>query len=261
MPPLPSHPAKPEVGARFSKAAQRYDLLARHQAIAARHLAGRIPEDFPAPRHLLEPGCGTGLLTHPLVERFPSTRITAVDLASPMLEACRARCLREGDRTVAADAETWWPTDIPVDAVASSCAIQWFHDPERWIASVFTRLVRDGWLAVVLPIQGTLREFAACSPPGTPLLPMPTAETWARRFRQVEWQRLDLATETLTLHYPSALDILRALHGIGATCAAPGAAALKPSGIRRLAADYDKRFRTAEGVPCTYELLYVIARR
>lgn len=250
---------KHDVGARFSRAARRYDELARHQAIAAQHLAERLPADAD-PRHLLELGCGTGLLTRHLVARCPAAKLTAVDLAPSMLLACRARCLRPTDVAVEADAETYWPPD-PVDAAVSSCAIQWFDDPERWIAATHARLAPGGWLAVVFPIEGTLREFAACAPHGTPMLPMPSAATWRQRFAQAPWRSLDTATETVTLWYPSALDILRALHGIGATCAAPGAAALRPGAIRKLAADYEQRFRAPDGIPCTYELLYVVARR
>jgi malonyl-ACP O-methyltransferase BioC len=255
---MPDTP-KSEVGNRFARAARRYDQFARHQAIAAQHLADRLPTDV-APRHILDLGCGTGLLTRHLVTRFPDATLTVVDLAPAMLESCRARCLRARDRTVASDAESYWPAE-PVDAVVSSCAVQWFHDPERWIDATHARLAPGGWLASAFPIAGTLREFAACAPRGTPLLPMPSAATWRLRFARAPWRSLDTSEETVTLWYPSALDILRALHGIGATCAAPGAAALGPNAIRRLASDYEDRFRTPEGVPCTYELMYVLARR
>lgn len=248
---------KSDVGTRFARAAHRYDALARHQAIAAEQLVAGLPVAF-APRRILELGCGTGLLTRHLAARFPRADLTVVDLAPEMLDACRSRCLRPTDHAVQADAESFWPAEA-VDAVLSSCAVQWFHDPERWIAATHARLPPGGWVATVFPIAGTLREFADCAPAGTPRLPMPSASTWRRRFASVPWQGLDTAAETLTLWYPSAMDILRALHGIGATCAAPGAAALKPGEIRRLAADYEARYRTGEGVPCTYELLYVVA--
>ena len=250
---------KQEVGSRFARAARRYDELARHQAIAAQHLAAQIPKHFGSPRHVLELGCGTGLLTRHLVARYPAATFSVVDLASAMLEACRGQCLRVTDHAVEADAETWWP-EAPVDAVVSSCSIQWFHDPEIWMAATRQRLAPQGWMALVFPIAGTLREFAECAPAGTPLLPMPAAEIWEERFRRVPWRSLGTVSETVTLLYPSALDILRALHGIGATCAAPGAAALRPGTLRKLANDYDARFRTPEGVPCTYELLYVFAQ-
>lgn len=249
---------KHDVETRFSRAAPRYETLARHQALAARGLAARLPADL-RPNHVLDLGCGTGLLTRLLVERFPAAAFTAVDLSAGMLAVCRTRSLRDRDRAVQADAERWWP-DAPVDLCVSSCSVQWFQDPQTWILAAQAQLAPGGSLALVLPVEGTLREFAACAPAGTPRLVMPPPAVWQQRFQAAPWKSIETAVETVTLHYPSALDILRALHGIGATCAAPGAAALRPSALRKLAADYEARFRVPEGVPCTYELLHVLAR-
>lgn len=253
-----SAPRKHEVAANFSRAALRYESLARHQAIAARNLVARLPADL-RPRHVLDLGCGTGLLIRLLAGRFPEADFTAVDLSEAMLDVCRSRSLRPSDQAVRADAEHWWP-ERPVDLCASSCSVQWFQDPQGWIRAARERLAPQGCLALAFPVEGTLREFMACAPAGTPRLTMPPPEFWQQRFRSAPWRSLETATETLTLFHPSAMDVLRALHGIGATCAAPGAAALRPSVLRRLAADYEARFRASGGVPCTYELLYVIAR-
>ena len=119
-------PRKHEVAANFSRAAWRYESLARHQAIAARNLVARLPADL-RPRHVLDLGCGTGLLIRLLAGRFPDADFTAVDLSEAMLDVCRSRSLRPSDQAVRADAEHWWP-ERPVDLCASSCSVQWFQD-------------------------------------------------------------------------------------------------------------------------------------
>ncbi len=245
---------------RFARAAGSYDALARHQAHAARRLMELLPAAG-APRHVLELGCGTGLLTHHLVRRYPSAHFTVVDLAESMLERCARQVLRPRDCAVLADAGTYWPEGPAVDALLSSCALQWFADPLGWIRRTHSRLHPDAWIALAFPVEGTLRELAACAPESATFLPLPPAGEWRRRFESVGWSSLCLRSETLTLQYESALDVLRTLHGIGATCTTPGLAPLTPGAIRRWVAACETRFGGPDGVPCTYELLYVTARR
>ena len=53
-------------------------------AMIAQHTNGR-------PTSILEVGCGTGLFTRLLAQRFPQTRITATDAFVPMLDLARER--------------------------------------------------------------------------------------------------------------------------------------------------------------------------
>lgn len=246
---------------RFARAAERYDALARHQAHAAVRLMELLPA-VDAPRHVLELGCGTGLLTRQLVQRYPSAQLTVVDLAEAMLERCAQRVLRPHDQAVLADASRYWPEEGPaVDAVLSSCALQWFADPLGWMRRTQARLHPGAWIALALPVEGTLRELAACAPATATFLPLPPAGEWRSRFESVGWSSLCLTSETLTLRYASALEVLRSLHGIGATCTTPGLPPLTPGAMRRWVAACESQFGGPDGVPCTYELLYVIARR
>ncbi len=192
---------------------------------------------------------------------YPDALITAVDLAAAMLERCAQQVLRPGDRAVLADAAHYWPDSPPVDAVVSSCALQWFTEPADWVHRTRARLRPGAWMALVVPVAGTLGELARCAPATARFLPLPSAAEWRARFEGTEWASLHFATETLTLYYDGALEVLRSLHGIGATCAAPDLAPLKPGTVRRWMAACEAQFGGPRGVPCTYELLYITARR
>jgi len=48
----------------------------------------------------LDLGCGTGILSHLLLRSFPNARVTALDLADSMLDACRHNLSKYSDRLI-----------------------------------------------------------------------------------------------------------------------------------------------------------------
>lgn len=45
----------------------------------------------PAPRHVIDLGCGDGIIGRAILDRFPGSRLVFVDFSSPMLDALRAK--------------------------------------------------------------------------------------------------------------------------------------------------------------------------
>jgi malonyl-CoA O-methyltransferase len=115
------------VARRFAAKATGYDARAELQHKVAAGLAGFFPaRTSPS---VLEIGCGTGLLTRHLLERYPSGRFLVSDLASEMLEQCKARFgANPACRFAVLDGETP-ETGERFDVIAASMALQWFSDP------------------------------------------------------------------------------------------------------------------------------------
>lgn len=67
--PTPINLDKPSVARDFSRAAEQYDRLAQLQRRTGQALMARLPTH--AVDALLDLGCGTGLFTSPLRQRFP----------------------------------------------------------------------------------------------------------------------------------------------------------------------------------------------
>jgi len=119
---------KRQISAAFSAAAERYDEAAGVQ----RRVAGRLVELVsdrvldPSPQHILEIGCGTGLLTGAIRKRWPRSVITATDIAHEMV----AQAARHGsaDRLMTMDGEQPTLGDERFDLILSSLTFQWFDN-------------------------------------------------------------------------------------------------------------------------------------
>ncbi len=150
----------------FDRLAREYDssFIAHVPTYAEMHntilemlgLGGRYPA------HVLELGIGTGTLTEKLLDRFPKTRVTGVDISPAMLTQARAKLsfagnrveLRESDMSTAALGSGY-------DAVVS--AIAFHHVPPRKKAALFAELYGgldpDGVIVVGDTFKATTSEM------------------------------------------------------------------------------------------------------
>jgi malonyl-CoA O-methyltransferase len=240
---------KDRIRRAFDRAAPTYDAYADVQTRLALDLAERIDDP---PASILELGCGTGMLTAHLRERFPHARIVAVDFAPAMAE--RTRAAVPDAEVLVADVETLDPDDRFALTV-SSATVQWFADP----AATFGRLVPASDRILV----GTFgpRTFWELDAVFAELvedrgMSLPSAEDWVKLLHGAGAADVASSSEEVVVHYPTATGFLEALRGVGAT---GGAARQTTSTVTRALRLYDERFRDGEGVQVTYELVVVDA--
>lgn len=122
-----------------------------------------------APAVLLDLGAGTGSLTLAAAERWPSTRVLALDASGAMLDVARSRVTGADDDRVSwlsEDAAHIPLHDASVDAVVSSFVLQLVDDRPSVLAEV-RRVLRPGgsfsfvtWLAgdLMLPADAAYHE-------------------------------------------------------------------------------------------------------
>lgn len=135
---------KTEIAAYWDRRAATFDESPSHvirqgrerdtwRAMLARHMPGENA-------HVLELGCGTGIVTELLLEC--GYRVSAVDLAEEMLKRARDRIGLRADIRFA-DAEDPYPMTGPFDAILSRHVVWTLPDPatafRRWF-----RLLRPG---------------------------------------------------------------------------------------------------------------------
>jgi malonyl-CoA O-methyltransferase len=236
---------KDRIRRAFDRAAPTYDAHADVQKRLALDLAARIDD---IPDSILELGCGTGMLTARLRERFPTARIVAVDFAPAMAE--RTRAAVPDAEVLVADVESLDP-DERFALTISSATVQWFADP----VATFGRLVPASGRVLI----GTFgpRTFWELDAVFTELgedrgMSLPSADDWADLLRACGSAEVATASEEVVVHYPTAAGFLEALRGVGAT---GGAARQTTSTVTRALRLYDERFRDGEGVQVTYELV------
>ena len=117
----------------------------------ARDLLARVP--LPAPRRIVDLGCGPGNSTELLARRFPTAEVTGVDSSPDML--AQARKDHPTGRWIEADIAAFTP-DGAFDLIFSNAALQWVPDHARLFPALFAALPPGGVLAVQMP-----RNFAA----------------------------------------------------------------------------------------------------
>ena len=87
-----------EIAARFGARAESYELHAGLQRAVADKLARLLPQ-LDRPR-VLELGCGTGLFSRHLIQRYPSGSFVLTDVAPAMIAQCRRNLTPTGNAHV-----------------------------------------------------------------------------------------------------------------------------------------------------------------
>ncbi|MBR8653030.1 dethiobiotin synthase [Achromobacter sp. Marseille-Q0513] len=241
------------IGARFGRAAGRYEAHAPAQRAAARRLAEDIARlDLPPRPRILEIGCGTGLLTRELARRLGPADWTLTDISPAMLEIARLGPAPPGSvRYAALDGEHPDALSGGYDLICSSLAVQWFGDLNAGLGRLAALLAPGGHLAIATLAEDTFAEWRAAHgsaglDAGTPAYPRPGAIRPAMGNLAGA-----VRAERLVQQHRDGLHFLQDLKGIGATAAAPGHKPLGAAALRRVLAKFDE-----QGASVTYHLAY-----
>lgn len=262
--PNPADPHRPDarlVRAAFDAAAARYDEL----AVLQREVGGRLLERLDlvrlVPARVLDLGCGTGLHTRALLDRYPRTQICGLDLAEAMCVRTQARSgWFRRVRAVCADAARLPFADDSFELVWSNFTLQWCAALDAVFAEV-RRVLRPGGLFLFTTLgPDTLRELRTAwaavdaRPHVNDFTDMHDVGDALVRARFAD-PVLDIERYTLT--YPDVPALMRELKGIGAhNVLATRARGLTGRGrLAAMIAAYERERR--DGVlPASYEVVY-----
>jgi malonyl-CoA O-methyltransferase len=282
---------------RFDRAASTYDAHAQVQAAMAGTLIDLLPRNpgDGGTGAILEMGCGTGLLTRRIRERFPEAPITATDAAPRMLETARdASALVETGRSAPGEAgrsasggagrsipgaEIRWQrfdasgeapvppaisASAPFRIAASSALVQWFPRLDRHFAMVASLLEREGAYLVsgftrdnFPELNAILSEppFAYPDYPGHVAAGIRAAA--ASAGFGIDAYRED-SLETV-LSTPQAF--LESIRGLGSARRPESEKPLTRDRLRLLLATYQKRYSCPGGVKATWRPWYALLRK
>lgn len=123
---------------------EQYLRFADERLRPAIDLIGRI--GHPAPRQVVDLGCGAGNALPLLAARFPGARVTGVDGSAAMLK----KAVQAGFSVQQADIAHWTP-DEPVDVLFSNAALHWLDRHESLLPRLLDSLAPGGILAVQMP--------------------------------------------------------------------------------------------------------------
>lgn len=123
-----------------------YDRFADERERPSRELLARVPLSNPG--RIVDLGCGSGLSTQPLVDRYPTASVLGIDTSPAMIE--KARGTVSGAEFALGDVATWVP-DEPVDLLFANAVLQWLPDHESLLPRLVSLLAPGGVLAVQMP--------------------------------------------------------------------------------------------------------------
>lgn len=240
---------KQRIAKAFATKAGGYDSAADVQWLVASRLAERVEAAGLRPdSRVLEIGCGTGFLSIRLADAFPDGELVLTDIASSMLDRCRARL---GDRPhyQVLDGERPHGLEGRFDLIVSSLAFQWFVDLAGGVERLGGLLAPGGRLMFATLGRKTFDEWRAAHGAlglacGTPEYPGVEDFPWPRGFAH------DMEEELVPQPYDDGHDFVHSLKALGAGEPAPGHRPLSPGSFRRLLATLQGEFIA------TYHILY-----
>jgi malonyl-CoA O-methyltransferase len=253
-------PAKRQIRAAFARRAALYAQHDAAQRQIARRLAALLPSLTEIPTQpILDAGCGVGRDFSLLAHHFSGRLIIGVDAALPLLTTARQH---HGNALwVAGDLEVLPLPDASTSLYWSNCAWQWTR-PEPTVNEAYRVLAPGGELVASIIVAGTFPELAQAAAvlgESAPLAPLPSDQQWQQTLVQYPWQRLAVTTTRLTCYFADAASLLASIRGVGAT--ATGAPPrFDRTRQKRLTAALTA-CTTPAGVPLTYALLLVVARK
>jgi SAM-dependent methyltransferase len=120
-----------EIKNSFSKAAHTYDIYAEFQYFAAQKLVDAIKI---TPKYILDIGCGTGILSHLLQQKFPNACFTLLDISPDMLSIASNKLGTKNIQYMCGSADNSVLIDTlittnNIDMIVSNLCLQWLKNP------------------------------------------------------------------------------------------------------------------------------------
>lgn len=206
---------KSQVAQRFAKAGQSYAQHAVLQKQICQHLIGLMQEYISKNSldRVFEIGCGSGNLSHLLMQNFEIKQLFLNDL------------YLEVQQHFQNDPKLQWQIgdieqlDFPqsLDLIASSSALQWISDLDAIFKKSAAALIENGYLCFSTFGRQNLKEIKALTGQGLDYLPIEVIQD--KLLKQgFEILHLSQSLETLSFSHPKA--VLQHLKATGVTATA-----------------------------------------
>lgn len=260
---------KTEIAASFSRAAASYDKAAHLQRQVGETLLAKIPGPQ-QPEAIADVGCGTGHFTRRLAQMYPQAACTGLDIAPGMVSYALANNDASANSSaniqwLCGDAESMPLADGSFDLVFSNFTYQWCQNLDALMAEQARILAPGGQLVFTTVGPRSLWELRAAWQQVdnyvhvnhfTPLERVRSVLV-AAGFEIQSWH-----VEEVICHYSQLNDLTRELKALGAHNVNRGrnSALTSRKHIENLKAAYET-LRQADGLPASWEILYVVASR
>jgi malonyl-CoA O-methyltransferase len=249
----------------FNKAASQYHTAALLQQEIGQRLIERLQDIDIKPKTVVDLGCGTGFLLQKLSAIFAKSHAIGIDIAPAMVKIAQSHAPRWFSRQhfICADAHALPLANHSVDLIISNLMLQWCPDFKAVLRECQRALTPNGVLLFATLGPETLTELR---------------QSWAQVddynhvnqfidiyqlgdfLFQLGMKNPVLDVDWITECFPDGMEMMRQLKTIGAHNVTAGRAKglTGKQGLQKMLHHYE-RYRMAEGLPATYEVIYGLA--
>ena len=247
----------------FSNAALQYEALAGLQKEIGRELVGKL-NDLESCQHILDVGMGTGYMTNRLSLLFPDTTVIGMDIADGMVASARQKY--ETFKIIQADAAQLPFKDNVFDVIASNLAYQWVDRLEEALGGAYRCLKNPGIFCVTVFGRKTLEELFASlqntfnAQEALAIQRLPSENDIRAHLQSAGFQKIDLETEVIKVHFEDMWTLVKWLKDIGANILEKDFFV----GRDRLLSTqtyYEQHFKDEWGIFASFEILWIKARK
>lgn len=220
----------------FSKGSETYEGF----AIVQKHMANQLLSFLPVETRnlrILEIGSGTGILTRNLLNKYPNSKITVIDISEKMISICKKEF---GTRLeyIIDDAEIHEFLE-KFDLIVSNATFQWFHNIEKALNKLKTYLNDNGEILFSVFMEGTYKEL------NESFMKISDQYKYSQNFVKVE--KLEkigtlLKSEIYYENFDSLIDFLKSIKAIGAQSSLENKKVLTKNILKKVEEEYKKNY-------------------
>lgn len=247
---------KAEIKCRFKRSVESYDENAHVQKIIVEKLYDLLTAHLPEIScKVLEIGCGTGLMTRKLRQRFGAENLFINDLVKEMCHKTAEVCGIEQECCIIGDIEQVHLKE-QFNLIVSASTFQWLGNPATTFKKLSSCLGTGDLL--VFSTFGCRNLWELCTVTGSGLHYLDMEENCS--LLSPYFDIIIREEELHTLCFDEPLEILRHLKKTGANAGNASQIWTKGS-VRQFSDKYNHLFLSGDKCPLTYHPLYFVCRR
>lgn len=210
---------------------------------------------------ILDAGCGTGETIKPLQKKYKPARLIALDISENMLQQSRKQAgIWNRPDYICADISNLPIADNTIDLLFSNVAIQWCNDLSVTFAEFYRVLAPGGLLMFSSFGPDTLKELRHCwkqIDDAVHVNDFIDMHDIGDMLLHAGMSAPVMHAENIVMNYQDVSKLMQDLREIGANVTAQGhrRGLLTQQGLARVYEAYEQ-YRTEQGLPATYEVLY-----
>ena len=251
----------------FEKHAHTYDLFSVVQKETADELLRLLWKCTDRFDRIYEAGCGTGLFSRKLLEKYEPSQMTLNDISANMLSVCSAKLAgfkkimliyEEGDFEKCVFQNKY-------DLVASNAVFQWCRNLKKDFRNIHSGLNDGGVLAFAMFIDGTFKEMDESfrlaygkQKHKKHILDFHGEQELKKWLEEAGYRVREYFVKDHVTYHRHPMDFLKGLKSIGAMIS--GKEKVSYAVMRRMMNIYMEQFgEKKRGIPATYRTLYCVA--